>query len=107
MPKGTRAKAGAGSITIHGYRMMTRKGHPIAGKNGQVFEHRVVLYDSIGPGIHPCHWCRIPVSWERPHRLGALVVDHVDTDKLNNDLANLVPSCVMCNITRHEWWEAS
>lgn len=29
---------------------------------------------------------------------GALVVDHLDGDKANNDIANLVPSCNTCNL---------
>lgn len=43
-------QAGAGYIKLTGSK------HPLA-IGGTVFEHRAVLYDSIGPGEHPCHWC--------------------------------------------------
>jgi len=63
-----------------------------------VFEHRAVLYDEIGGGGHPCHYCGIVVYWQYD-----LVVDHVDEDKTNNSPANLVPSCTPCNIWKH-WY---
>lgn len=79
-------------------------GHPLAMKWGYVLEHRFVLYESIGPGSHPCHWCKATVSWGAPgtgnRSKGVLVVDHMDGDKLNNDIGNLVPSCNGCNISR-------
>lgn len=76
--------------------------HPLSYVGGQVAEHRRVLYDSIGPGAHPCHWCQIPVTWQvkQYNRIGNLVVDHVDGDRWNNALDNLVPSCGKCNSRR-------
>lgn len=95
------APAGSGTVTPLGYRMVFAPGHPIAGRRRQVFEHRVVLYDAIGPGSHPCHWCAKVVDWGAsvpdPE---ALVVDHIDGDPSNNHLANLVPSCISCNSRR-------
>lgn len=83
---------GEGWITPAGYRAHSRAGHPLASSQGHLFDHRAVLYDAIGPGAHPCHWCGVMVAWEDPHPLG-LEVDHLDGDKLNNEAANLVPTC--------------
>src|SRR5689334_2898842 len=38
-----------------------RKDHPLADGQGRVSLYRCVLYDKIGPGTHPCHWCQNPV----------------------------------------------
>jgi hypothetical protein len=91
---------GEGWINPQGYRRHSLTGHPTANRHGHVFDHRVVLYDAIGAGVHACHWCRVPVAWEVDQRDGGLEVDHLDGDKLNNDLSNLVPSCTGCNTSR-------
>jgi len=84
-----------------GYVLVKRPGHPVAQKDGWAMEHRVVLFDSIGPGEHPCHWCRRPVRWSTGLlRRDSLVVDHLDDGRTNNDLANLAPACVTCNAGR-------
>jgi hypothetical protein len=95
-----KAPDGAGSVRKDGYRTLTIHGHPLADRWGHVLEHRAVLYDAIGPGEHPCHWCGKPVSWLAPQRVNGLDVDHVDFDPLNNDPGNLVPSCNSCNVRR-------
>lgn len=75
--------------------------HPLRGKRGEVFQHRMVLYDEIGPGWHPCHWCGVEVEWRVRGRgvptTGELSVDHLDGDKQNNEPGNLVPCCRPCN----------
>lgn len=79
------------------------KTHPLRIKNSKyLYEHRVVLYDSIGPGSHPCHWCGTLVEWKTTGLCvkGSLVPDHLDGDKTNNDLSNLVPACNACNAAR-------
>lgn len=91
---------GSGYVTTDGYVLIGRKGHPLARAKGQVLLHRVVLYDDIGPGPHPCHWCDKPVDWTFGVTDDALVVDHVDDDRLNNDRSNLVASCNDCNTSR-------
>lgn len=93
--------AGLYITSAGGYRMLTGQIHPLA-RGGEVMEHRKVLYDNIGPGPHECHWndrfgCgKTELSWWGQ----GLVVDHLDENKLNNNLENLVPSCNMCNLHR-------
>lgn len=84
-----------------GYLSEWRPGHPVSGVNGEVLVHRRVLFDAIGAGIHQCHWCECDVVWGLPTSdPSALVVDHLDEDKQNNALENLVPSCLPCNVRR-------
>lgn len=85
-----------------GYQVIKRPDHPLAWAGGWVYEHRAVLHNAIGPGVHACHWCSMPVSWDLTHptHLDALVVDHLDADVQNNDPSNLVPSCAACNAGR-------
>jgi len=81
--------------------MVRDKTHPLAGKNGRMFVYRKALYDAIGPGPHPCHWCGETVEWKtNGDRIGALIADHLDGDHTNNTAENLVPSCQNCNVLR-------
>jgi hypothetical protein len=84
-----------GCYMMKGHRYLTGQwGHPLADRHGQVAEHRKVLYDAIGPGPHPCHWCGTGRDWGG---LNGINVDHLDNDKLNNDVINLAVSCCGCN----------
>lgn len=78
----------------HGYMMLYRPGHPLAHKNRAVGEHRFVMFEALGPGHHPCHWCGTSVDWPR------ICIDHLNDKKDDNRLANLVVSCEPCNILR-------
>lgn len=83
------------------YAFVHRPDHPLW--TGQkIPEHRILLYDKLGPGPHPCHWCGEMVDWMPGNatRHGSLVVDHLDNDGRNNALENLVPSCHTCNVRR-------
>lgn len=85
-----------------GQRMRRVPGHPLAPTSGTVAECRLVLFDKIGPGAHPCHWCKETVRWlpGAGNSAGALLADHLDWDQQNNTAANLVPSCHICNSHR-------
>lgn len=86
-----------------GYRTRYLPDHPLADAHGIVREHRLVLYEKIGPGSHPCHWCEAIVTWQSykdGRQTGVLVSDHVDGNVQNNDPPNLVPSCFGCNRRR-------
>lgn len=95
------APKGSGHLRADGYRVI-QTGHPLSTANGQVLEHRAVLYDTLGPDPQPCAHCGMEVRWDHtyPTHADALVVDHLDFDRSNNDPANLVPSCGRCNLAR-------
>lgn len=84
------------------YRQKKLPNHPLALNSGRVFIHRVVLYDKLGDGGHPCHWCGTIVYWNKsyPKDKDALLVDHLDHDRHNNHPDNLVPACNSCNSKR-------
>jgi hypothetical protein len=86
------------SVDHHGYEIQY-----------QQKRHRLVLLAKIGPGEHPCHWCKRVVTWDKsaPADEDGLVVDHLDNNKRNNDPANLVPSCTACNTSRQSRGEGN
>lgn len=92
--------------TVGSYKILRKVGHPLARTSGLVLEHRLVLYDHIGAGPHPCHWCGTSVRWDVswPKASDGLVVDHLDRDRSHNVPANLVPSCQPCNARRANQW---
>jgi hypothetical protein len=85
---------------IDGYYRVIAHGHPLAGRDGRALHHRVVLYDHLGPGPHPCAKCGRVLEW------GALDVDHINCDKADNRPANLQPCCRSCNakLMWHRRW---
>jgi hypothetical protein len=89
-----------GCITSSGYRLITAPDHPLANPRGRVYEHRQVLYDRIGPGVHLCHWCRQRVAWLRCPGACRLYVDHLNDIRDDNRPENLVPACNYCNTAR-------
>ena len=80
--------------TDHGYVACYAPEHPLATAQGSVYVHRKVLYDALGDKTQPCYWCGQVVDWERLH------VDHVNGDREDNRVENLVPSCPSCNSAR-------
>ena len=78
----------------HGYIRVNAPNHPMADSKGYAYEHRKVYYDKHGAGPFFCHWCRKPIRWESMH------VDHVNGDRADNLLENLVSACPPCNIGR-------
>lgn len=92
-PDGT--PASGGYIDKYGYRILTgHQHHPLACHNGEIKEHRKVLYDLLGAGEHDCHLCGKVLDWAE------MVVDHLDGDPLNNSPENLMPACRKCNWDR-------
>ena len=94
------SERGSGHVGNGGYKIISRPGHPVSFASGVALEHRVVFFDAYGVGPFLCHWCSTPLQWLAPFSDGGLVVDHLDTDKLNNDVSNLVASCFVCNVNR-------
>lgn len=91
---------GNGSIFGRGYRQKYIAGHPLSPKKGSLSEHRRVLYDAIGEGPHPCHWCGLLLYWKPGSGQPKLTVDHLNDDRLDNRPANLVPACNSCQVLR-------
>jgi hypothetical protein len=82
-----------------------RPGHPLANSDGRILAYRLTLYERIGPGPHPCHWCGDELQWiARVGRESSgkadLLADHLDGDPTNSASDNLVPSCHACNVLR-------
>lgn len=82
-------------LTTHGYVLVEAPSHPRALGSYRAYEHRKVFQDAHGDGPFNCHWCGVLVSWD-----GDMEIDHVDSDKTNNSLSNLVASCPPCNQAR-------
>jgi hypothetical protein len=79
----------------NGYTVRKMPDHPLAApSSGLVYEHRRVMYDLLGPGPHPCHWCGVMLDWPDAE------CDHLDTARSNNVPSNLVFSCHDCNTRR-------
>lgn len=87
------------TVGSNGYVWAYAPAHPLASRSGAVYEHRAVLLNAIGLGSHTCHWCRSEVEWRAVGKR-KLVVDHLDGDKLNNNINNLAASCHRCNTAR-------
>lgn len=74
------------------------EGHPLTVGQGRTLGvHKLALWEKIGPGTHPCHYCAVPVTWRARESGARLTVEHLDRDRLNNNPANLVPCCYRCN----------
>lgn len=82
--------------------------HPLS-THGWVLEHRMIVWDVYGPGPHNCRWCGRQVVWRTKNLSIRLLVDHLDDDGRNNDVSNLVISCITCNNERavvNKWLRA-
>lgn len=93
----------SGVTASHGrrYKTVYRPHHPLASKHGVVYAHRLALYEAIGSGVHPCHWCGKQLSWESTRGdADCLNVDHLNGVGDDNRAENLVPACTRCNVHR-------
>lgn len=77
-----------------GYIKLLRPDHPLSDASGAVFEHRLMVFEQLGPGAHPCFWCGVHIGWPDA------VIDHLNEDKQDNSAANLAYSCNDCNRAR-------
>jgi len=80
-----------------GYVWLREPDHPLSDSRGLVYEHRYVFYEANGSGPFKCYWCGIEIKWD------CMDVDHLDDNKANNDISNLVASCHKCNSRRGTW----
>jgi hypothetical protein len=78
----------------HGYVMVPASGHFLARGSSHAYEHRIAYHAKHGDGPFNCHWCGVQVTWDTLH------IDHLDDDKKNNAVTNLVASCPICNQKR-------
>jgi len=70
----------------------------LADSHGNVYQHRRVRYDewvADGCRLLACFWCGANIEGWRE-----VVIDHLDSDKSNNDPHNLVVTCNDCNLAR-------
>ena len=84
----------------NGYIVIYAKDHPLANKQGYVYEHRMVMFERYNIDLPPCQFCGNLSDWftRKTH------IDHIDEDRKNNRLQNLRVLCNACNVgrNRHE-----
>ena len=92
-----------------GYILVAAAGHPVASRvNGYAYEHRKIFYDAYPAGPFACHYCEDELVWDtQPSETNRVLISHLDNDKTNNDLTNLVPSCLVCSRARSRMSAAS
>lgn len=81
--------------------------HPACHKFGITPVHKLVLWDKLAGQDAKCNWCDKDIFWNSDDWNDKLVADHVDTNKVNNEPSNLVPSCNRCNLTRGQKSDSS
>jgi 5-methylcytosine-specific restriction endonuclease McrA len=81
-------------IHTGGYILKHAPDHPLYKNYSRLFAHRIVYYDNYGNGPFKCFHCSVCVTWATMH------IDHLDDNKLNNNIQNLVASCPVCNQKR-------
>lgn len=80
--------------TPAGYVKLYKPNHPLVDSNGFVFEHRYVMYEKHNGSCSNCAWCDKALEWN------SLVIDHLNENKSDNSVDNLVFSCNQCNRAR-------
>lgn len=80
-----------------GYVWVREPDHPLSDSGGLVYEHRFVYYNHNGDGPFNCYWCDKQITWDMMH------IDHLDEEKQNNNIENIVASCPACNQRRGDW----
>lgn len=77
-----------------GYLLEPARGHFLARGSSHAYAHRLRYHEQYGDGPFHCHWCKTVVTWSD------LNIDHLDDNKKNNVISNLVASCPPCNKNR-------
>jgi hypothetical protein len=81
-------------VDSNGYLMLSHSSHPLAGKRGRVYQHRVVLFEKLAGRDAPCAYCKRPLRWfAREPSPDRLYTDHVNAIRGDNRPENLVPVC--------------
>lgn len=84
------------ALSTSGYTIMKRPDHPIAQKQGLIYEHRLIMYAKYGEDIPPCELCGAKSDWRNRNTH----IDHIDENKTNNHPSNLRVLCNSCNVNR-------
>jgi len=74
-------------IDVHGYKLIYKPSHPDARSDGYIFEHRLVMEVKIGRRL-----------------LKKEYVHHLDHNKLNNNLNNLILINNSNHMKKHKPW---
>jgi 5-methylcytosine-specific restriction endonuclease McrA len=77
-----------------GYVMLYAPEHPLAMRDGFVYEHRFMVYARYGDELPDCELCGAHTFWSTCH------IDHRDDVVTNNEHSNLRPLCRGCNVSR-------
>ena len=80
--------------TGYGYVKIFSPLHKLAGKDGCVREHRLVMYREHRGLCQSCFWCGVELTWKDA------VIDHLNEVKNDNRIGNLVTACSDCNRAR-------
>lgn len=79
-----------------GYICLFIKDHPLSNSNGEVYEHRKVVFDRYGYNLPNCEMCGKATSWD-PYTTH---IDHINKIKSDNAQSNLRVLCNACNSQR-------